>query len=187
VDNDLTTFADDPSVGEVLITQVEIEARIAELGTQIANDYAGGSPLIVGILKGAVFFISDLVRQIDLPLEVDFMAVSSYGSATRTSGVVRILKDLDIDISGREVLLIEDIVDSGLTLSYLRKTLMARQPASLEVCSLLVRDEREDIDELVRYIGFRVPPDFVLGYGLDVDQRYRNLRDIRSYRPPISG
>ncbi|MFT7646589.1 MAG: hypoxanthine phosphoribosyltransferase [Candidatus Poriferisodalaceae bacterium] len=181
VNNELASFEADPSVGRVLITQDEIAARIAELGRTITKDYEGRSPLMVCVLKGAVLFAADLARQVDLPLELDFMAVSSYGSATRTSGVVRILKDLDIDISGRDVILVEDIVDSGLTLTYLRKTLMARQPSSLEVCSLLVREERDDIDELVRYIGFRLPPDFVLGYGLDVAQKYRNLRDIRSY------
>jgi hypoxanthine phosphoribosyltransferase len=184
VDNDLATFENDPSVGRILISQGQIAERISELGREIAADYAGREPLMVCVLKGAVLFAADLARQVDLPVELDFMAVSSYGSATRTSGVVRILKDLDIDISGRDVILVEDIVDSGLTLTYLRKTLMARQPSSLEVCSLLVRDERDDIDDLVRYIGFRLPPDFVLGYGLDVAQKYRNLRDIRAYIEP---
>lgn len=172
---------DDPAVGRVLVSHAEIAARVVELGAQITEEYRGRSPLLVGVLKGAVLFTSDLCRAVDLPVELDFMAVSSYGSSTRTSGVVRILKDLDVDVAGRDVILIEDIVDSGLTLSYLRRTLSARKPASLQICSLLVRDDQTDLDDLVRYVGFKVPPGWVVGYGLDVAQRYRNLPDIRQY------
>jgi hypoxanthine phosphoribosyltransferase len=171
----------DPAVGEVLVSQEQIAARVAELGAEITQEYQGKAPLLVGVLKGAVLFASDLCRAVNLPVEIDFMAVSSYGSSTRTSGVVRILKDLDVDVAGRDVILIEDIVDSGLTLSYLRRTLSARKPASLQICSLLVRDDQTDLDDLVRYVGFKVPPGWVVGYGLDVAQRYRNLPDIRSY------
>lgn len=172
---------DDPAVGRILVSQSEIAARVAELGAQITSDYRDRAPLIVGVLKGAVLFTADLCRAVELPVELDFMAVSSYGSSTRTSGVVRILKDLDVDVAGRDVILVEDIVDSGLTLSYLRRTLLARRPASLEICSLLVREEQTDLDELVRYVGFKVPPEWVVGYGLDVAQQYRNLPDIRAY------
>jgi len=133
------------------------------------------------VLKGAFVFLSDLARHLHLPVEIDFMAVSSYGSATRTSGVVRIVKDLDIDLSGRHVLLVEDIIDSGLTLRYLRKNLQARGPASVNVCALLVRDGLQRVDPELRYEGFRIPPDFVIGYGLDVAERYRNLPNIHAY------
>lgn len=164
-----------PELGALVIGEDELRERVTELGRQIAADYAGKPPLLVGVLKGAFVFMSDLCRAIDLPVEFDFMAVASYGSSTRTSGVVRIVKDLDLDLAGRHVLLVEDIVDSGLTLSYLRRNLAARGPASLAVCSLLVRDG-EGVDDLdLTYVGFRVPPDFVVGYGLDLDQRYRNL------------
>ncbi len=172
---------EDSALGRVLLSEGEIAARVAELGASITADYQGRPPLLVGVLKGAVLFISDLCRAIDLPVELDFMAVSSYGSSTKSSGVVRILKDLDLDIGDRHVILVEDIVDSGLTLSYLRRTLAARRPASLEVCSLLVREGQTDLDDLVRYVGFKVPPEWVVGYGLDVGQRFRNLRDIRAY------
>ena len=175
------TLDDDPALGRVLVSHAEIAARVQALGEEIAADYAGSSPLLVGVLKGAVLFTADLCRAIDLPVELDFMAVSSYGSSTRTSGVVRILKDLDVDVAGRDVILIEDIVDSGLTLSYLRRTLRARKPNSLEICSLLVREAQTDLDELVKYVGFKVPPEWVVGYGLDVAQKYRNLPDIRAY------
>ena len=162
-------------LGSLVVSEEELQHRVTELGRQIAADYAGTPPLLVGVLKGAFVFMSDLCRAIDLPVEFDFMAVASYGSSSRTSGVVRIVKDLDLDISGRHVLLVEDIVDSGLTLSYLRRNLVARQPASLAVCSLLVR-QGEGVDDLdMTYVGFEVPSDFVVGYGLDLDQRYRNL------------
>ena len=174
---------DDPVVGDVVIDGPRLRARVAELGAEITTDYADRPPLLVGVLKGAFVFMADLARAIALPVEVDFMAVSSYGSATRSSGVVRIVKDLDADLTGRHVLLVEDIVDSGLTLAYLRKYLAARNPASLEVCALMVRDGSKARDSL-RYVGFTLPPDFVLGYGLDVDERFRNLEEIRAYRPP---
>ena len=166
---------DDPKLGEVVVSEAQLNERIAALGRQITEDYAGRSPLLVGVLKGAFVFMSDLARAIALPVEFDFMAVSSYGSATKTSGVVRIVKDLDIDLSGRHVILVEDIVDSGLTLSYLRKNLKARNPASLEVCALLVREGRQKRSPTLKYVGFTIPPAFVIGYGLDVAERYRNL------------
>ena len=166
---------DDPNLGEVVVGESELRERIAALGRQITEDYAGRAPLLVGVLKGAFVFMSDLARAIDLPVEFDFMAVSSYGSATKTSGVVRIVKDLDLDLSGRHVILVEDIVDSGLTLSYLRKNLKARNPASLEVCALLVREGRQKRSPTLKYVGFTIPPAFVIGYGLDVAERYRNL------------
>jgi hypoxanthine phosphoribosyltransferase len=165
----------DPNIGPVVVSQADLEERIVALGRQITADYAGRAPLLVGVLKGAFVFMSDLARAIDLPVEFDFMAVSSYGSATKTSGVVRIVKDLDIDLSGRHVILVEDIVDSGLTLSYLRKNLKARNPASLEVCALLVREGRQKRSPTLKYVGFTIPPAFVIGYGLDVAERYRNL------------
>jgi hypoxanthine phosphoribosyltransferase len=171
----------DPHLGPVVVSEEDLRARIAELGKEITGDYQGRAPLLVGVLKGAFMFMSDLAREIDLPVEFDFMAVSSYGSATRTSGVVRIVKDLDIDLSGRHVLIVEDIVDSGLTLTYLRRNLLARNPASLEVCALLVREGLQKTETDLRYVGFRIPPDFVIGYGLDVAERYRNLPYICSY------
>ncbi|MDP8976641.1 MAG: hypoxanthine phosphoribosyltransferase [Actinomycetota bacterium] len=164
-----------PDLGPVLIGADELQARVAELGVQITDDYAGRAPLLVGVLKGAFMFMSDLARAIRLPVEFDFMAVSSYGSSTKASGVVRIVKDLDLDLSGRHVLLVEDIVDSGLTLSYLRRNLLARDPASLEVCALLVKEGIQEGETDFRYVGFRIPPTFVIGYGLDVSERYRNL------------
>lgn len=179
---------DDPSnsspvteLGDVVVDAASIQRRVAELGAEITADYAGRSPLLVGVLKGAYVFMADLARAIDLPLEVDFMAVASYGSSTRTSGVVRIVKDLDLELAGRHVIVVEDIVDSGLTLAYLRRNLMAREPASLDVCALLVREGRQADDPDLRYVGFSIPPDFVVGYGLDVDQRFRNLADVRVY------
>ncbi len=173
-------LAGDPAVGEVLVSGSEIAERVVELGAQITTDYAGREPLLVAVLKGAVMFASDLSRAIDLAVEMDFMAVSSYGSSTRSSGVVRILKDLDIDIAGRDVILVEDIVESGLTLSYLRRSLLARSPASLAVCSLLTREHNGSLNGLVDYIGFRLPPVWVIGYGLDLAQKYRNLAEIRA-------
>lgn len=171
----------DPGLGEVVVSEAALKARIAELGREITADYAGRAPLLVGVLKGAFVFMADLARAIDLPVEFDFMAVSSYGSATKTSGVVRIVKDLDLDLSGRHVLLVEDIVDSGLTLSYVRKNLKARNPASLEICALLVRQGRQKRRPDLRYVGFQIPPAFVIGYGLDVDERYRNLPYVCVY------
>ena len=171
----------DDRIGDVLIGQDEIRDRIGELGKEIAADYEGKSPLLVAVLKGAFIFMADLSRAIEIPLEVDFMAVSSYGASTRSSGVVRIVKDLDIDLAGRHVVIVEDIIDSGLTLRYLRKTLQARQPASLEVCALFVREGNNKVELDLRYVGFTIPPAFVIGYGLDVAERYRNLPDVRSY------
>ncbi len=161
--------------GRVLLSEEELQQRVRELGAEITADYAGRSPLLIGVLKGAFVFMADLARAIDLPVEVDFMAVSSYGNATKTSGVVRIVKDLDLDLGGRDVILVEDIVDSGLTLNYLRKNLEARHPQSLEVCALLVRQGRQALDPDLRYVGFEIPPDFVVGYGLDAAQKGRNL------------
>jgi hypoxanthine phosphoribosyltransferase len=175
----------DPNIGPVVVSAERLKGRIAELGKAITADYKGREPvLLVGVLKGAFMFMSDLARAVDLPVEFDFMAVSSYGSATKTSGVVRIVKDLDIDLTGRHVLLVEDIVDSGLTLSYVRKNLAARNPASLEVCALLVRTGLQKHDPQLRYVGFEIPPDFVIGYGLDIDERYRNLPDVCVYAGP---
>jgi hypoxanthine phosphoribosyltransferase len=168
-----------------VVREAQLQDRIADLGRQITSDYAGRAPLLVGVLKGAFVFMSDLARHIRLPVECDFMAVSSYGSATKTSGVVRIVKDLDLDLSERHVLVVEDIVDSGLTLSYLRRNLLARHPASLEVCALLVKEGLQRVDPDLRYVGFRIPPDFVVGYGLDVGERYRNLRDVYVYLGPV--
>ena len=173
---------DDPALGPVVVSELDVQARVGELGKEITVDYAGRAPLLVGVLKGAFVFMSDLARSINLPVEFDFMAVASYGSATKTSGIVRIVKDLDLDLSDRHVILVEDIIDSGLTLSYLRRNLAARRPASLEVCALLVKDTFEVTDQDLRYVGFRIPADFVVGYGLDVGERYRNLPYVCMYR-----
>jgi hypoxanthine phosphoribosyltransferase len=162
-------------VSKVLIEEDVVAARVAELGSEISNDYAGKDLLLVGVLKGAVFFMADLMRQLSIPCEVDFMAISSYGASTDSSGVVRILKDLDINIDGRDVLVVEDIIDSGLTLSYLIRNLESRNPASLEICALLTKPDRREIDVHVRYTGFEIPNEFVIGYGLDFCERYRNL------------
>ncbi len=165
----------DAAIGEVLVQADDLQRRVLELGEQITRDYAGRQPLLVCVLKGAVFFLSDLMRAIDLPCEVDFMAVASYGSATQSSGVVRILKDLDAVIEGRDVLIVEDIVDSGLTLQYLLRNLKARDPASLAVCALLTKPDRLKVDLNPRYVGFEIPNRFAVGYGLDHAERYRNL------------
>jgi hypoxanthine phosphoribosyltransferase len=163
------------AVGEVLIDTDALSARIAELGTEISSDYGGRDLLLIGVLKGAVFFMADLMRKLTIPCEVDFMAISSYGASTDSSGVVRILKDLDINIEGRHVLVVEDIIDSGLTLSYLMRNLESREPATLEVCALLTKPDRREMEVPVRYIGFEIPNRFVIGYGLDFGERYRNL------------
>jgi hypoxanthine phosphoribosyltransferase len=165
-------------VADTLIDRATLQARIAELGAQITRDYADDPPLLVCVLKGAFMFLSDLVRSIDLPIEVDFMAISSYGSGTQTSGIVRIVKDLEITIEGRAVIVIEDIIDSGLTLSYLLKSLQARRPRSLAICALLTKPERREVDVPVTYVGFEIPNRFVVGYGLDYDERFRNLEEI---------
>jgi hypoxanthine phosphoribosyltransferase len=162
-------------VGEVLIESDALSARVAELGAEISVDYAGRDLLLIGVLKGAVFFMADLMRKLTIPCEVDFMAISSYGASTDSSGVVRILKDLDINIEGRHVLVVEDIIDSGLTLSYLMRNLESREPATLEICALLTKPDRREIEVPVRYVGFEIPNRFVIGYGLDFGERYRNL------------
>jgi hypoxanthine phosphoribosyltransferase len=162
-------------VAEILIDEDALQSRIAELGDEVSADYAGRDLLLLGVLKGAVFFMSDLMRRLTVPCEIDFMAISSYGAATDSSGVVRILKDLDINIEGRHVLVVEDIIDSGLTLSYLVRNLEAREPATLEICALMTKPERREIDVRVRYVGFEIPNRFVVGYGLDFAERYRNL------------
>ena len=175
----------DPHLGAIVVAEDVLQKRVAELGLQLTEDYLGRPPLLIGVLKGAFVFMSDLARAIQLPVEVDVMAIASYGSATATSGVVRIVKDLDCDLTGRHVLVVEDIVDSGLTLSYLRRSLMTRQPASFEVCALLVKEGRQRARLDLRYVGFHIPSSFVVGYGLDVAERYRNLPDIRLYEGPI--
>ena len=172
-----------PDVQEVLITSSEIQEKVCELGERITEDYRGERPLLVGVLRGAVIVLGDLMRNIDLPCEIDFMDISSYGTGTSSSGVVRILKDLEEDITGRHVLIVEDIIDTGLTLSYLRRSLLARRPASLEVCALLTKPSRRRVELDVKYIGFEVPDEFVVGYGLDYAGAYRNLPDIRALAP----
>ena len=167
-----------PPVSEVLIDEATLHARVAELGEEISADYEGRDLLLVGVLKGAVFFMADLMRELSVPCEVDFMAISSYGAGTDSSGVVRILKDLDINIRDRNVLVLEDIIDSGLTLSYLVRNLGAREPASLDVCALLLKEGRREVDVSVRYVGFEIPNRFVVGYGLDYGERYRNLPHV---------
>jgi hypoxanthine phosphoribosyltransferase len=163
------------AVGEVIVTPDELQRRVSELAEEITQDYAGRDLFMMGVLKGAVFFVADLIRQVDLPCELDFMAVSSYGSLTDSSGVVRILKDLDAPIEGRDVLIVEDVVDSGLTLGYLLRSLRSRNPRSLEVCALLVKPHQRRVELPIRYVGFDIPNRFVVGYGLDLDQLYRNL------------
>jgi hypoxanthine phosphoribosyltransferase len=170
-------------IEQVLITDEEIQGKIRELGDRITEDYRGKELLLVGVLKGAFVVMADLSRHIRLPLQFDFMAVSSYGAATKTSGVVRILKDLDHDIEGHDVLLVEDIVDSGLTLAYLLRNLRARRPASLEVCALLRKPEVQRVALDIRYEGFEIPPEFVVGYGLDYGEKYRNLPYVATLKP----
>lgn len=162
-------------VGEILIESDRLHQRVAELGAEIDADYAGRDLVLVGVLKGALIFMSDLMRALSVPCEIDLMAVSSYGSSTDSSGVVRILKDLDTSVSDRDVLIIEDIIDSGLTLQYLLRNLRARDPASIEVCALLTKPTRRRVDLPIRYVGFEIPDKFAIGYGLDYAQRYRNL------------
>jgi hypoxanthine phosphoribosyltransferase len=166
---------DDPAIGETLVPADELQDRVEKLAAEISRDYDGRDLVMIGILKGAVLFLGDLMRSMTVPCEIDFMAVSSYGSETDSSGVVRILKDLDASIEGRDVLIVEDIIDSGLTLHYLLRSLNARNPASLEVCALLTKPDRRRVDLPIRYVGFEIPNRFVIGYGLDYAQRYRNL------------
>ena len=171
----MNSSGDDSQIGEILVPAKDLQRRITELAAEISRDYAGRDLVLVGVLKGAVFFLADLMRALKIPCEVDFMAVASYGSATKSSGVVRILKDLDAVIEGRDVLIVEDIVDSGLTLQYLLRNLAGRNPRSLEVCALLIKPERRKVELQTRYVGFEIPNRFAIGYGLDFDERYRNL------------
>jgi hypoxanthine phosphoribosyltransferase len=173
------------AVGEVLIDEEALAGRITELADEVSTDYAQRDLLLIGVLKGAVFFMADLMRQITVPCEVDFMAISSYGGSTDSSGVVRILKDLDINIRDRDVLVVEDIIDSGLTLQYLMRNLRSREPASLEVCALLTKPSRREIEVPVRYVGFEIPNRFVIGYGLDFAERYRNLPYVAVLHPDL--
>jgi hypoxanthine phosphoribosyltransferase len=175
----------DPAIGRILVQSDELAHRVRVLGEQISADYAGRDLFLVGVLKGAVFFLADLMRHLDVSCELDFMAVASYGSSTNSSGVVRILKDLDASIEGRNVLIVEDIVDSGLTLSYLMRTLKARDPASLEVCALLTKPERRKVELPIRYEGFEIPNQFAIGYGLDHAERYRNLPYVAALVDPL--
>jgi hypoxanthine phosphoribosyltransferase len=179
------TAAADPAIGEILVAGDALAGRVGELGAQISADYADRSLLLVGVLKGAIFFLADLMRAIEVPCEVDFMAVASYGSSTDSSGVVRILKDLDASIEGRDVVIVEDIVDSGLTLNYLLRTMRARNPASLEVCALLTKPERRKVDLPIRYVGFEIPNRFVIGYGLDYREKYRELPFVAAFNDPL--
>jgi hypoxanthine phosphoribosyltransferase len=174
-------------IAKVQVTQAQIRAKIAELAEKVAADYPDvrDDLLLIGVLKGAVMFMTDLARALTIPVQLEFMAVSSYGSATSSSGVVRILKDLDRDIAGRHVLIVEDIIDSGLTLSWLLKNLASRNPASLEVCTLLRKADAVKVDVPVRYVGFDIPNEFVVGYGLDYAERYRDLPYIGTLHPKV--
>lgn len=170
---------------KILLTEEEIKTRVKELGQAISRDYENKDLLMVGILKGAFIFMADLVRSVTIPVELDFMAVSSYGSSTKSSGVVRILKDLDKNIEGRHVLLVEDIVDTGLTFKYLLENLQTRGPASLKTCALLDKPDRRQVEVTVDYNGFTIPDEFVVGYGLDYNEKYRNLKDILVLSPDV--
>jgi hypoxanthine phosphoribosyltransferase len=174
-----------PDVKEVLIPSSDIQEKLTEIGERITEDYAGERPLLVGVLRGAVIVLGDLMRKIDLPCEIDFMDISSYGTGTSSSGVVRILKDLEEDITDRHVLVVEDIIDTGLTLSYLLRSLQARKPASLEIFALLSKPSRRRVELGVKYLGFEVPDEFVVGYGLDFAGAYRNLPDICVLKPEV--
>jgi hypoxanthine phosphoribosyltransferase len=176
-----------PDIEQVLITGEQIQDKIANLAKQVTEDYRERDLLLVGVLKGAFVFMADLAREIKLPIEFDFMAVSSYGSATKSSGVVRILKDLDYEITGRHVLLVEDIIDSGLTISYLLRYLEARGPASIEICSLFWKKDQQSVPLEVKYPGFEIPPVFIVGYGLDYAEKYRNLPYIGVLKPSAYG
>jgi hypoxanthine phosphoribosyltransferase len=175
------TYPPESDLGEILITADQIQERVVALGREITRDCADSVPLLVGILKGSILFTADLMRAIDGPVEIDFMAVSSYGDATKSSGIVRIVKDLDAPVAGRHVILVEDIIDSGLTMTYLLEHLLAQGPASVRTCSLLVREGQQAPRVQLDYVGFRIPPAFVIGYGLDVAQCYRNLPYIGVY------
>jgi len=167
--------AEDPAIGEVIVKEDDLKRRVRELAAEVSRDYAGRDLVLIGVLKGAIFFLADFMRALEIECEVDFMAISSYGSSTKSSGVVRILKDLDAAIEGRHVLIVEDIVDSGLTLQYLLRNLAGRQPASLEVCALLLKPSSRKVQAEPRYVGFEIPDRFVVGYGLDHAERYRAL------------
>ena len=169
-------------IGNILVAEEEIKAKLIEMGNAIATDYEGKSPLMIGVLKGAFIFMADLIRAIPIDCEVDFMAVSSYGAATKSSGVVRIIKDLDTDLTDRHVILVEDIIDSGLTLSYLRKNLLARKPASLEICAMFIKKDLQKKKIECKYEGFFIPPDFVVGYGLDARENLRGLKYLAEYK-----
>jgi hypoxanthine phosphoribosyltransferase len=169
----------------VLVSEAEIRVKLAELAREIEADYEGERPLLVGVLKGAVMVMADLARELRIHIDMDWMAVSSYGAGTKSSGVVRILKDLDSDIKDRRVLIVEDIIDSGLTLSWLRENLITRGAASVDICALLRKPDSVKVDVDVRYLGFDIPDDFVVGYGLDYDQSYRNLRDVAILAPHV--
>jgi hypoxanthine phosphoribosyltransferase len=184
---DVSADAREADIDRIVIGEQELQDKLLELGQQITRDYAGRELLLIGVLKGAFVLMADLSRHIRLPLEVDFMAVASYGAATKTSGVVRILKDLDHDLEGRDVLLIEDIIDSGLTINYLLKNLRGRRPASLEVCALLKKTGIQRVPLEVKYVGFEIPPEFVVGYGLDFAERFRNLPYVGVLRPEAYG
>jgi hypoxanthine phosphoribosyltransferase len=173
----------DAAIGEILVQPTDLEQRVRQLGAEISRDYADRDLLLIGVLKGAIFFLADLMRSIEVPCEVDFMAVASYGSATDSSGVVRILKDLDAAIEGRDVLIVEDIVDSGLTLQYLLRSLSTRSPRTLEICALLTKPERRKVELNPRYVGFEIPDKFAIGYGLDFAERYRNLPYVAALAP----
>jgi len=175
----------DRDIAEILVSQEALAQRVAELGEQITNDYQGKRLLLLGVLKGAVLFLVDLARQIQLPLEIDFMATSSYGASTESSGIVRILKDLEDSVEGRHILVVEDIVDSGLTLDYLLRSLAARAPASIKVCGLLMKDRPRELSVPVDYVGFTIPDRFVVGYGLDYAERYRNLPYVGVLKPKL--
>ncbi|GAA1440682.1 hypoxanthine phosphoribosyltransferase [Leifsonia poae] len=170
---------------EILITEEQIRSRLAELCREIERDYAGKDVLLIGVLKGAVMVMADLARELKLPITMDWMAVSSYGSGTASSGVVRILKDLDTDLSGKTVLIVEDIIDSGLTLSWLLANLRSRGPESIEICTLLRKPEAARVDIDVKYVGFEIPNQFVVGYGLDYAEKYRNLRGVGILAPAV--
>ena len=174
-----------PDIEQVTLTEDDIQTKVALMGKQISEDYRDDDLLLVGVLKGAFVMMADIARAISIPAEFDFMAVSSYGSSTRTSGIVRILKDLDLDLQGRNVLIIEDIVDSGLTLSYLLKNLKGRKPRTLEICALMTKPEVQEVKLDIRHHGFAIPPTFVVGYGLDYHQRYRNLPYVGTLKPHI--
>lgn len=182
---DIERVAGDLDLEQTLLSEDRITARLTEMGREIADDYAGHDLLLVGVLKGAVMVMADLARSLDRHVEMDWMAVSSYGSGTTSSGVVRILKDLDTDIGGRHVLVVEDIIDTGLTLSWLVSNLRSRQPASVEIATLLRKPEAQQMEVAVRYVGFDIPNAFVVGYGLDYAERYRNLRSVGTLAPHV--